>query len=78
MIFGDLQVSSSELQQMLRRDIGRRYTELNALGWLGRAWLIGAVAMTRTRLTEHAPASASASVPVPAPFSASEKCFVCL
>jgi hypothetical protein len=46
MLFGDLPVASSELQQMLRRDIGRRYTELNALGWLGRAWLLGSNAST--------------------------------
>jgi len=36
--FVDLAVPPAELQPMLRRDIGRRYSELLALGWLGRAY----------------------------------------
>lgn len=34
--FADL--GNPEMQAMLRRDIGRRYAELLALGWLGRAY----------------------------------------
>ena len=33
------QVSDSDLQQFMRADIMRRYTELTLLGWLGRAYL---------------------------------------
>lgn len=39
MPFHDLEVDPQELQSMLRRDIGRRYTELVSLAWLGRAYL---------------------------------------
>lgn len=40
MIFSDrADVTPNEMQQMLRRDIQRRYSELTALGWLGRVWL---------------------------------------
>lgn len=47
LLFGSLMqddaqfLPAEELQAMLRRDIDRRYTELIALGWLGRAWLAG-------------------------------------
>ena len=39
MLFDDLKVAPCQLQAMLRRDISRRFTELNALAWLGRAYL---------------------------------------
>ena len=37
--FPSLRLPAAELQQMLRTDIGRRSSELFALGWLGHAYL---------------------------------------
>ena len=39
-LYPELQVDSVELQAMLQADISRRSTELLALGWLGRAYLL--------------------------------------
>lgn len=45
--FADLDVPADEMQQMLRRDVGRRCTELTLLGWLGRAYLLVPVVFDR-------------------------------
>ena len=45
--FADLDVPVDEMQQMLRRDVGRRCTELTLLGWLGRAYLLAPWAFDR-------------------------------